>query len=88
MGELGFSRLVYVSGQEFTEPDTTAEQVINLLRGEMEREKADLLNDWEMVKSIFNKHYENTPAEQIPTRRLKAYVLKEIYDEELKAAAY
>lgn len=83
MGGLGFYRLVYLSGKEFEDPDTTIEQVIEQLKTEIENEKEELLSDWEEVKSIFNKRYENTPEEQVPTRRNKVYILKEIYNEEL-----
>ncbi|WP_121616873.1 hypothetical protein [Virgibacillus halodenitrificans] len=81
MGELGFSQLVYLSGVEFNDTDVTSDEVIKLLEEEIQIEKVELLSGWRKVKNIFNKRFENTPVEQIPTGRTKEHILKEIYQD-------
>jgi hypothetical protein len=79
LGELGYYRTV--SGFFHREPtlESVVEKMLAYVMEALEEER----KLWQKAAAIFKERYKNTPVEDIPTRRSKAYVLREIYREEL-----
>lgn len=79
-GELGYYRTV----SSFFYKYSTLEEVLEVFMDWVNSTLEDEKNRWEQAMAHFNEQFKDTPAEQIPTRRSKAYVLQEIYQEKLR----